>query len=186
MWGKEKKFQVLMLYELRNCENKVSLTEAFLCSPFRLLCNNCYFPTDQQTVQYDEVELLPVLTEVENILDNNLFDDLILGGDFNYDKRRVTGFVLTMTEFLERIGLFSVWEKFQIDFTHIHTDSRSTSIIDHFFVNERLLNLVTDAGPVHLGDNLSRHSPIMTKIQIEGLTASKMQQGVPATRRPAW
>ena len=87
-----------------------------------------------------------------------------------------------MTEFLERIGLFSVWEKFQIDFTHIHTDSRSTSIIDHFFVNERLLNLVTDAGPVHLGDNLSRHSPIMMKIQIEGLTASKIQQGVLAPR----
>jgi RNase H-fold protein (predicted Holliday junction resolvase) len=138
--------------------------------------------TSLQTHRQYNMTKLPVLTEVENILDNNSFDDLVLGGDFNYDKRRVTGFVLTITEFLERIELFSVCEKFQINFTHVHTDSRSTSII----VNERLLNQVTDAGPVHLGDNLSRHSPIMMKIQIEGLTASKIQQGVPAPRKPAW
>ena len=53
-------------------------------------------------------------------------------------------------------------------------------------MNERLLSLITDAGPVHLGDNLLRHSPIMMKIKIEGLTASNRQQGVPTVRRPAW
>ena len=87
------------------------------------MCINCYFPTDPQTVQYDEVELIPVLTELENILDTNSFDDLVLGGDFNFDKRRVTGFVGAISEFLERIGLYSVWDKFPIDFTHLHTDS---------------------------------------------------------------
>ena len=29
MWGRDKNFQVSMLYELRNCENKISLTKVF-------------------------------------------------------------------------------------------------------------------------------------------------------------
>ena len=29
MWGRDKNFQVLMLYKLRNCENKISLTKVF-------------------------------------------------------------------------------------------------------------------------------------------------------------
>ena len=51
-------------------------------------------------------------------------------------------------------------------------------------MNERLLALITDAGPVHLGDNLSRHSPIMMKIMIKDLTASQTQQGAPSARWP--
>ena len=34
MWGRDKNFWVLMLYELRNCENKISFTKVFYCSPF--------------------------------------------------------------------------------------------------------------------------------------------------------
>ena len=34
MWGGDKNFQVFMMYELRDCENKISLTKVFYCSPF--------------------------------------------------------------------------------------------------------------------------------------------------------
>ena len=60
----------------------------------------------------------------------------------------------------------SVWDKFPIDFTHLHTDMKSTSILDNFFVSQQLLDLVVDAGPIHLGDNRSRHSPIMMKVRL--------------------
>ena len=83
---------------------------------------NAYIPTDHQTINYDGAELLDVVTEIENIVDNGDFDDLILGGDFNYDKRRNSGFVHAMDNFLQKIGLISVWDKFAIDFTHLHTD----------------------------------------------------------------
>ena len=73
------------------------------------------------------------------------FDECILGGDFNYDKRRFTGFVKTITTFLERIGLSSVWDKFSIDFTHLHTDGHSSSILDNFFMSKKLLDMVSDA-----------------------------------------
>ena len=75
---------------------------------YRLIWFNCYMPTDPQTIQYNDVELISVLTEIEKILDENIFDDCILGGDFNWDKRRNTGFVHTVSNFLDKIGLVSV------------------------------------------------------------------------------
>ena len=92
-----------------------------------------------------------------------------------------------MNDFLTRLGIISVWTKFPADFTHLHVDSKSSSIIDHFFLNQRLLDLVEDAGPVHLGDNLSRHSPIMMKLRLPQVaTSDSNQPGMKIPRRPAW
>ena len=136
---------------------------------------NAYFPTDSQIANFDQTELLQVQNERENIMDTTEFDDVLLGGDFNYDKRRLSSFTISMDTFLERLGFKSVWEKFPIDFTNIHTDMKSTYILDNFFMNERLLDKVEDAGVLHFGDNRSRHSPIMLKLGIEhNLRANQM------------
>ena len=138
---------------------------------YKLVWLNCYFPTDPQTLQYDDSELLGVLGEIEYILDNNEFDDCLIGGDLNFDSSRRSGFTNTVREFLTRLGLYSVWDKFPVDFMHLHTDFKSSSVIDHFLVNQRLLENIEDAGPVHLGDNLSRHSPIMIRLALPAIQA---------------
>ena len=153
---------------------------------YKLIWFNCYFPTDPQILQYNDEELNEVLNEIENILDNNVFDDCVIGGDFNYDNSRISGFVNTVNDFLSRLGLTSVWEKFPVDFTHLHTDSKSSSVLDHFFLNKRLLDLVEDAGPVHLGDNLSRHSPIMMRLKLPANPTKPLQPETPRMSRPAW
>ena len=110
-----------------------------------------------------------------------------MGGDFNYDKRRNSGFVNAMNDFLQKIGLFSVWEKFPIDYnTHLHTDLESSSILDNFFVNKELLEHIKVAGPVHLRDNLSRLSPIMIKIDVGSIQARSKTTEISRSRRPAW
>ena len=91
-----------------------------------------------------------------------------------------------MNQFLDKLGLLSVWEKFPIDYTHLHIDLASSSILDNFFVTKELLEHVVDAGPVHLGDNLSRHSPVMIKICIENTSSRVNKSDIPRTRRPAW
>ena len=48
-----------------------------------LLWINCYFPTDPQTIQFDNVDLSEVLSEIESVMDTTEFDDVILAGDFN-------------------------------------------------------------------------------------------------------
>ena len=76
--------------------------------------------------------------------------------------------------------------KVQVGYTHIHTDLKSTSILDNFLVNERLLDLIEDAGVIHLGDNLSRHSPIMIKLKIGAIPLKPDRREEPKARRPAW
>ena len=69
-----------------------------------------------------------------------------------------------MRDFLS--GLFSIWQTFSVDLTHLHTDLKSSSVLDHFIVNQRLLENIEDAGPIHLGDNLFRHSPITVNVKL--------------------
>ena len=89
-----------------------------------------------------------------------------------------------MKIFYEKVGLLSVWDKFPIDYTYIHTDLKSTSTLDHFLVNERLLDLVVDAGVLHFGDNLSRHSPIIMKLNVGRLLVKRVGLTIKQKKHP--
>ena len=95
-------------------------------------------------------------------------------------------FTRTVTATMRRLGLASVWEGRAIDYTHTHTDGTSTSIIDHFVVSPRLLQLVEDCGPIHRGDNLSRHSPILLSLRLGELPQRQAAAQPPPPRMPAW
>ena len=90
-----------------------------------------------------------------------------------------------MKTFTEKLSFVSVWDTFPLSYTHIHTDLKSTATLDHFLVNERLLSVISDAGVMHLGDNLSRHSPIMLKLAIGNIPVNAKVKGK-STRKPAW
>ena len=151
----------------------------------RLLWINTYLPTDPQTVNFDDGELLDVLTEVESIMDETNFDDIIWNGDLNWDMDRNTGFSILLSNFVDRIGLVSLWRHHQADYTHVHTDNVATATLDHFLVNERLLPLVQDCQALHRGDNMSRHSPIMLRLNV-GAIPSKQKESSWLPRKPAW
>ena len=86
---------------------------------------------------------------------------------------------------MDQIGLVDVWDTFPVDYTHIHTDMKSLSTLDRFLISPGLLPYVADAGPLHLGDNPSRHSPIMLRLCIGSIPVKKScVESVP--RRPAW
>ena len=169
-----------------NVENFRIQAQILEFSTTKLLWINAYFPTDSQLVNSDDTELLNTLRDIEKVMDDTEYDDVIIGGDLNWDNRRDSGFSQVMRDFLSRIGLKSVWEKFQVGYTHIHTDLKSTSILDNFLMNERLLDLVEVAGVLHLGDNLSRHSPIMIKLKIGAIPLKPDRKEAPKPRRPAW
>ena len=154
-------------------------------SASKILWINTYFPTDPGNCNLDEEELHELLGEIENVMDNADFDDILWNGDLNFDKSRSSAFVNIVTRFLEKVGLESAWDYFPVDYTHIHTDLKATSTLDHFVMNKRLINLISDCGVLHLGDNPSRHSPIILKLKV-GEIPIKSKKVPHKSRNPAW
>ena len=61
------------------------------------------------------------------------------------------------------------WNTFDIDYTHIHTDDLSTAKLDHFLWPGGLKDNIMDGGVLHLTENLSRHSPIWIKLNVNNV-----------------
>ena len=143
-------------------------------------------PTDPQKIlNFDDTELMEVLGEIETILTSVSYSDVLWTGDLNWDMKRGTQFSRTMHEFVNRMGLVTLWSQHPVDYTHIHTDYKSTSTVDHFLLSPRLFPLVVDSGVIHRGDNLSRHSPIWVKLNLGSLPLRK-QLASPVPRKPSW
>ena len=147
---------------------------------------NSYMPCDPQKQHFDDTELVETLSEVESIISASSECEVVWSADMNYDVRRNNHFTRTVAAALQRLGLTSVWEGRSVDHTHVHTDGVSTSIIDHFLVSPRLLQLVESCGPVHRGDNLSRHSPILLTLRLGDLPRRPVAAQPPPRRMPAW
>ena len=120
-------------------------------------------------------------------MDGSHYDEVIFGGDFNWDKTRKTGFSSCMERSVNRIGLVDMWDIYPVDYTHIHTDWNFLSTLDRFLVSPGLVPLLQDARVLHFrdGDNPSRHSPIMIRISMDSLPMKKPTQQCAAPRRPA-
>ena len=79
---------------------------------------------------FDDTELLITLSEVESIVSNHPGVETLWAGDFNYDLSRNNHFTRSVSSCLQRIGLEPLWKRNNIDYTHMHTDGKSTSSID--------------------------------------------------------
>ena len=101
----------------------------------KTLLINTYLPTDPRKEDFDEAELLLLLSDIARVIDENSFDQVIWAGDINADFRRNSRFLNMVDEFVTDKGMKKSWDKFTVDFTH--TSERDgvthTSIIDHFF-----------------------------------------------------
>ena len=152
---------------------------------FKLVWINAYLPCDPQLQHFDDTELIATLSEVERIVTEFSECEVVWPADMNYDTRRDNHFTRTVRPALRRMGLTSLWEGRNIDHTHVHTDGVNTSLIDHFLVSQPLLGLVEDCGPVHRGDNLSRHSPILFSLRLGELPRRPVAAQPPPRRMPA-
>ena len=115
----------------------------------KLLWINGYMPCDPQLQNFDDAELLGVLSEVESLIVSNRGCEVLWAADMNWDRSRDNHFTRTVAATLARLNLTTVWEAKPIDYTHTHSDGVSTSTIDHFLVSQQLLQHVVECGPVH-------------------------------------
>ena len=152
----------------------------------RILWINGYMPCDPQKQSHEDTELIATLSEVERLMAAAPDCEVLWAADMNWDRSRNNHFTRTVASALERLDLTTVWEGRTVSHTHVHTDGISTSTIDHFLVSRRLLDLVEDCGPVHSGDNLSRHSPIFLSLRLGELPRRPAEVPPPPPRMPAW
>ena len=66
----------------------------------------------------------------------------------------MTYFARTMASFVERLGLVSLWSDHPVNYTYMHNDNKSVSVLDYPLLSPRLLGLVEECGVVERGDNL--------------------------------
>ena len=141
----------------------------------RILWLNTYFPTDPQTQNFDDTDLRETIAAIKAILDNNEHDEVLWQGDLNADFLRNSKYVQVVKEAIEEINVKSVWNKYPVDFTYCSPTEVSFSTIDHSLVTETLDSSIKDAGVIHLGDNVSGHSPIYLKLNIGSLPCNTEQ-----------
>ena len=153
----------------------------------RLFLINVYHPTDPKTVnerEFDDSELNEVFSAIDKLRAANAHDELLLCGDRNADFSRQNAYIEKVKTFDSERNLECSWNKFEIDFTHIHTDDKSTAILGHFLWTQGMGNQVIDGGVLHLAENTSRHSPVWIKVEVSDIVKNKEE--VVITNKVSW
>ena len=153
----------------------------------RTLLINSYFPVDSRRLDDEENELLEILGKVREIVRKNDFDNLVWTGDINADFLRESVHTKAVADTLTDLGLTISWDRYNVDFTCYHDilGEFSTSVIDHFFWSEPVVDAVVDAGVLHLVDNKSDHCPIYCVLDLAVL---ETDTALPTRQkpRPSW
>ena len=154
----------------------------------KILIINSYFPVDPRTNIADDTELLETLQYIRTTLLNNEFHHVIWAGDINADFLRGTNHVSLVSDFLKEFSLLLSWEHFTADFTHEYEQNGIThvSTVDHFFWSQSVHENITDCGVIHHSSNLSDHSPIFCKFQINEFDSNVQSSVQLPVSKPCW
>ena len=109
-------------------------------------------------------------------------------GDINAEFSRKTEFTKCIESFIEENNFRRSWSQFPIDFTHVQdiNGKSYTSTLDHFLWSENVAEKVTDAGVLHLLDNLSDHCPVYCRLPITDLKNTPGRSQVNSVSKPSW
>ena len=163
--------------KLNNCVKMIKHPDSIRVQAIELLGKvimvNTYFPTDDQSNNVNEFELLKCISEIKWYLERFPHHRFVIAGDLNTDFSRNTRFVNIVRDFFLNYNLVSVWSAFNVDFTFCSHQVRngnntmSTSCIDHFILQSPNLDIVSHSQVIHSGDNLSNHEPIFLSITLD-------------------
>jgi hypothetical protein len=158
-----------------------------------ILVINTYFPCDPRTINFDDTELMAVLTEIQNIILQSSTSNVWLAGDLNCHFLRSTSFTNLVKDYFLDIGLHLLWENqdqleniIPVDFTFTsHANGVSSfSTIDHFACSRGVFPAISEAGVIHSGSNPSNHSAIYAKLEVGEIDLNL--EKIKASKRVDW
>ena len=190
MW---KKGLTKYVSQIETKNDRIQATK-FSFSSCNILVINAYFMCDPR-VNFDDSELTTLLEEIRRLVDVSECQNISLNGDLNCDFTRQTPFVETIRLFCNSLNIIPIWSNPKNDdvgrivpvsftFSQIVENQFIHSCIDHFIVNERLYNAISEAGSVRSVEILSGHDPIYCKIIVGQLDLSLEKENTKPL--PSW
>ena len=153
----------------------------------KILLINSYFPVDPNNND-ENYDLIETLQCIRGVIGNNEHDTILWAGDINTDFNRNSKHVRDTVDFLQEHHFHSSWNTFAVDYTHYHEVNGISyvSTIDHFFWDSKLADNVTDCGVIHHHNNLSDHSPIFCKFDLDLKLEESLNSCVKPPPKPCW
>ena len=163
---------ILWKKNLVACVSPISTVSKRLCAVTIMMNNvsfllcNVYMPTGTSGSSMEEYR--SVLNEIKSIFLNSNCVYVIIGGDFNTDFSKTGVNVNLLKMFVEAENLKAVvnHEVNQIQFTYESKSNMSKSLIDHFLINDSLLQHVNVYKSLHDFNNFSDHYPVSITFDI--------------------
>ena len=152
---------ILWKKNLVACVSPISTVSKRLCAIMIMMNNvslllcNVYMPTGTSASSMEEYR--SVLNKIKSIILNNNCIYVIIGGDFNTDFSKTGGNVNQLKLFIEKENLKAALdhEVNKVLFTYESKSNMSKSLIDHFLINESLLQNVDVYKLLHDVNNFS-------------------------------
>ena len=162
------------------CENFRLQGTKFSLPGGSLLVVNTYFPCDPRVNNFDDNEIVRLLSDINNLIRDSDSSNILVAGDLNSHFSRNTRFSNLIKDFFEEQLDFKIFfetpsDKIHpVDYTHLFISENITSCstIDHFIGNQNVFGSVTEAGVTHYAENFSNHSPIYVKLDVGQLSLS--------------
>ena len=141
---------------------------------------NTYFPCDPRVNNFDDTEIVSLLSDIHNLMRDSDSTNILVAGDLNSHFSRNSRFSNLIKEFFEEQLNFKIFFEtpsdkiIPVDYTHMFMSENITSFstIDHFIGNQNVFGSVTEAGVTHYAENFSNHSPIYVKLDVGQLSLS--------------
>ena len=174
------------------CENFRLQGTKFSLPGGSLLVVNTYFPCDPRVNNFNDNEIVSLLSDIQNLIRDSESMNILVAGDLNCHFRRNTRFSNLIKEFFEEDLNFKIFFETPnakinpVDYTHMFMSENVTSYstIDHFVGNQNVFDSTTEAGVTHYSENLSNHSPIHVKIDVGNL--SLCTEKAKSSKRANW
>ena len=119
-----------------------------------LIC--VYLPTEYATSSSHD----DFLYELEGFINSQLFNSLLIAGDFNVDFARCSSNTSQLTQFLEEFDLVSVDLSYHANVQFTYEGWNSSSWIDHIPTSRHFASCFTNVQKLDIATNLSDHHPL--------------------------
>ncbi len=168
--------------------NRISVCKGVLPRGTSVLLCCVYLPCDSGNVTTVSDEFLYEISIVESLLYSEVFDHVLIGGDFNTDFGRVNAQTNCLKQLMLDVQLYNAWlsDKSVTNITYAFSDESIGSTIDHVLCSKSVFSDIKEMCIIDSPLTPSRHKPVMCVFTCLWSKVSNDKCSQTFCPRPAW